>query len=353
MKQSSSGRLQPDSRTVYLDYLRVFSSIAVIVAHVAAQNWGYASVNGYAWHFFNAFNCSSFWSNGSFVMISGILFLGREISIKKLYSKYILRMLVSFFTWSLIYAAFIQADFDTRVRVFLRGYYHMWFVLMMIGLYICLPLLKEVASGKRCAYYLLLSVLFSSVIPELLLLLKHFGNDSLVLFADMATADLDKMQMSLVLGYGGYFILGYCIHRFEMSRKQRVYVYALGLLGVLSAILLNAAVSIKTQTTCGDYSGHQSVHMLLAGVAVLVFFKYRAYPYARWNALVRSISRYSYGAFLSHVLVMEFLNERFGLNTFSFHPLVSVLLISALVTGLSYLISALLHCIPVVKRYCV
>ncbi|MBQ7581070.1 MAG: hypothetical protein IJU39_07175 [Clostridia bacterium] len=47
------------------------------------------------------------------------------------------------------------------------------------------------------------------------------------------------------------------------------------------------------------------------------------------------------------------MDKKFGLNTMSFHPVLSVLCISAIVFVVSYAISAVLNNIPFLKKYIV
>ncbi|SFO21753.1 Acyltransferase family protein [Pseudobutyrivibrio sp. UC1225] len=91
-------------RKVYCDYLRFFAVFAVCVLHVSAFNWACTDVNSLEWQVFNFYESIVRWGVPIFLMISGTLFLNREISIKKLFSKYIFRMVVAFVFWSLFYA---------------------------------------------------------------------------------------------------------------------------------------------------------------------------------------------------------------------------------------------------------
>ena len=89
-------------RTVYFDYLRVAATFAVMILHISAQNWYTTDVNGIEWKIFNFFNSMVRWAVPVFVMISGSLFLKKDVSIKKIYTKYILRMVISYITWNFI-----------------------------------------------------------------------------------------------------------------------------------------------------------------------------------------------------------------------------------------------------------
>ena len=134
-------------RKTYCDYLRLIATFAAVVLHVAASNWYSTDVNGLEWQSFNFYDSVVRWGVPIFVMISGSLFLSREISIRKIYSKYILRMVIAFLTWSIFYALMTPEYFEngmlygikTHIDAMVSGHYHMWFVLMIIGIYMCIP----------------------------------------------------------------------------------------------------------------------------------------------------------------------------------------------------------------------
>ncbi|MCM1143578.1 MAG: acyltransferase family protein [Lachnoclostridium sp.] len=98
--------LKSTDRTVYFDYLRVFAAFAMMIVHISAQNWYVADVNSFEWQMFNFFDSIVRWGVPVFVMISGSLFLSRDIPQKKIFSKYVLRMATSFMVWSFIYTLF-------------------------------------------------------------------------------------------------------------------------------------------------------------------------------------------------------------------------------------------------------
>ena len=130
------------TRIVYFDYLRLFAMFAVMVLHVAAQNWYLTPVDTFEWQTFNVFDSLMRWGVPVFVMISGALFLGKEHQIKKIFKKNILRLVVALFFWSIIYALWqrfvtneITSSEDFLIAV-VNGHAHLWFIYMIIGLYI-------------------------------------------------------------------------------------------------------------------------------------------------------------------------------------------------------------------------
>ncbi len=89
MRSKSVYAEKPEKRIVYIDYLRVVAILGVIMLHVSAQNWYNIDVSSFAWQTFNFFDAISRYGVSIFVMISGALFLGKDISIKTICKKYI------------------------------------------------------------------------------------------------------------------------------------------------------------------------------------------------------------------------------------------------------------------------
>lgn len=343
-------------RTVYFDYLRVFAAFAVIIIHTAAQNWYSVDVNSFEWQVLNFYDAIVRWGVPVFVMISGSLFLGKEIPLKKIYAKYILRMAISFIVWSVVYTVFHRRDIVNSLLAIISGQwnYHMWFVLMIIGIYMCIPIIKPIVeTNVKIKYYLLLSFVFAFVVPEVTVLTNDFGNELIVKFVNTINNDVNTMRMHLVLGYAGYFVLGYYINKTDLNKRLRMIIYALGILGFIFTIVTSLIVSLQTQAACATYYGEFTINVLCESVAVFTWFKYRKYNLHKLNLFIRKLSKYSFGAYLVHLLVLEQLYVRFGLNALSYNPVFAVIYIGVLVFVISFALSAILNRIPVVKKYVV
>lgn len=341
-------------RTVYFDYLRVFAAFAIMIIHISAQNWYTTDVNSFEWQVFNFFDSIARWGVPIFVMISGSLFLGREISLRKMYSKYIFRMAISFLVWAVIYAIFTTGNIVDRLLVAIQGKYHMWFILMIIGIYMCIPFIKPIVeTDVKVKYYLILAFVFAFVVPEVTTLINDFGNGLIIKSAGAITGDVNKMNMHIVLGYASYFVLGYYINKTNLSKRQRIIIYVLGILGFTFTVVVDLIVAIKTQVYCDHYYGYFSVNVLFEAIAVFTWFKYRKYNWDRLNSFIQKLAKYSFGAYLIHVLVIKLLKKHFGLNTLSLNAAFAVICIGILVFAISFIISAILNKIPVVRKYMV
>ncbi|MBE6801516.1 MAG: hypothetical protein E7530_01360 [Ruminococcaceae bacterium] len=351
-------------RQYHLDYLRVFASIAIILLHVTAQNLPYVELAGTEWNIYNICNSASRWGVPVFVMMSGALFLPREIPTKMLYKKYISRMAIAYVVWSAFYAIVdpignlvfkegYQISFVEIIGNFISGAVHLWFLPMIIGLYMCIPLIKQLTkSDNLIKYFLVLSFVFCFIRTQTELVSTSLlsGNVALI-FANVNTL-FKNSHMDLVFGFTSYFILGFYINKTEINKKKRPLIYILGVLGLILTILLNLMASKNAGKSTETFYSANSINVLLMSTAIFVWFKYNVKGNDKFNKIIIKLSKYSFGAFLVHIFILKVLHA-FGIQTTSFHPILSVPSITIFTTVVSYLISLILNKIPVIKKYIV
>lgn len=352
-------------RKVYCDYLRLVATFAVVFIHVAASNWSNVDVNGIQWQVFNIYDSLVRWGVPIFVMISGALFLNRDVPIKNIYSKYVLRMVIAFVSWSLFYAILTTDTFQhgliyslkSHIGTLVTGHYHMWFVLMIIGLYMCIPFMKKIVSDETVMkYFLKLSFIFAFLIPWVLKIVNDFVGSNNSMIQKMVTtidSNLMNMGLSMVLGYSFYFILGYYLDRIEIKKDVRVMIYVAGILGFIFTVVADAGLSIKTQVANSNYYGNFEVNVLLEVIAVHTLFKYHTFQNEKVNQFVVVLSKFGFGAYLIHTFIIESMAAILHFDTLSMNAWISVPLISIIVFGVSMGVSAVLNHIPVIKKYCV
>lgn len=339
-----------EQRINFLDYLRVFAIFFIIMIHVSAQNWYREDidVSSFAWQTFNFYDCISRWSVPVFVMISGALFLNKDIIISQIYRKNILRLAISFLVWSAFYC--LLENRSLSLQNILNGKYHMWFIFMIIGLYMLSPIIREIVKNKKVMkYFLLLAFIFTFFIPFVNQIIHDFFKETGTI--SIINKKIQEMSMNLVLGYTGYFILGYYLNLVTLTKKKTAIIYLGGILGLLLTVALQIILVLKTQQRTQNYYGCLTFNVLLSACAVFIWFK-NSYFFSQSNAIIQKLSKYTFGVYLVHVFILNLL-ENFGLNTMSFNPILSVLLITILVYFLSVCVVAILHCIPVLRKYIV
>lgn len=346
------------NRVVYFDYLRIIAAISVVFLHVSAQKWYSTDVNTQAWFVMNAYNGLQRWNVPVFVMISGALVLGKEISLKQLYSKKIIRMIIVFIFWSLLYACWdLFSNNDYNIKHFIRevvfGHYHLWFMYMLVGLYMIVPLLSIIVKNKRLTkYFLVLALVFAFTLPGLNDIMEQIVPN----LSEALTTVLSKMQLNFVLGFSGYFVLGYFLYRTPISRKTEFILYILGLLGVIFTIGATIGLSnwLNLPMTC--FLSNLTLNTFIVSVAVFTFFKQhlnKPVNSQKTQNLIMFISKCTFGVYLIHPFFIEALNKFANINTLSFNPILSIPVISLVVFLASLMVSVLFNKIPVINKWIV
>lgn len=339
-------------RIAYLDHLRVVAIFAVIVIHVAAQNWYSQDVNTDAWKVFHFYDSISRWAVPVFVMISGALMLEKDISLKKLYTEKIPHFLIVFLFWSLIYALISGGSFKTVLINVIRGKSHLWFIYLIVGLYICIPIMKKIVEDQRIAvYFLAASLVLSFMIPFFLQIMMDFGGETSKTWAKALTDVYRDMNITITGGYAAYYVAGCYLNRTKISRPFRMAIYAMGILGTILTFFLTLHISIKQGAPVASYYEYLNLNIYMQSAAVFVWFKYNAPSAEKINVLAGKLGACSFGIYVVHLMVLEALEKRLGLSTVSFEPVLAVPVISAVVFVISSVISAVIRKIPLLKTY--
>ena len=312
---------------------------------------------------FNLYDGVVRWGVPVFTMISGALFLSpdRKITVKALYVKSILRIVAAFLVWSVFYAvvAYLQNGRLTGAigQVF-TGHYHQWFLFMLVGLYIIVPLLRRITvSREATSYFLAVAFFFSFVIPLALLTLQCADRllDTPISLHDYAKNIYDKVHFHFAVGYSFYFVLGYYLHTAVIQKKTERAIYLLGILGFAATVILTKAASDYNGSPVEAFYGNFTCNVLLESIAMFIFAKQRMHRIIRTDkarALVKTLAKYSFGVYLVHPFFLETLS-RLGWETTSFFPPISIPTIALSVFALSLCTSALLNRIPILNKYIV
>lgn len=349
-------------RTYYLDYLRIFATFAVIVIHVCAQNWYSVTPDSEYFNMFNIFNSAVRWCVPVFVMISGALFLDNDKPLKTstIYSKYILRLVIAFLFWSAIYAWYtcsITKTYDNYFYLFIEGSFYMWYLIMIIGLYILIPLLREITKSKKATeYFIVIGTIFTIIIPRIMSFLNILKIEKIAKLQTSVQAILNDMNFHFTLGYVLYFVLGYYLAKYGMPKLMRYFSYFLGPLSYIATVILTAKNTDRIGKASEYFLDYMSINVFLMSIFVFVFAKYvlsKLTPKKTMSKFILALSKYSFGVYLVHILVLNILRDKFHFTTLSFPPEITVPVIALLIIIVSYIISAIINHIPLLKKYIV
>lgn len=326
--------------------------------HVPGVWFTSCEINSTQWYISVAFDSMTRWAVPMFVMISGALFLNKEISVKTLYSKYILRIATAFAGWSLLYAIITDptANIKGMIVNVLYGHYHMWFCYMIIGLYISLPILRKIAESESVMkYFLGVTVVITFLLPQLIDITGILpGSGQLI--GEIFDTVLRKFKIGIIGSFAGYFVAGYYLSKKDISMKWRKLIYILGAITLVVTAAGTVLVSRLQGNPSEMFFESATVHIAILSVSIFVFGKYEISKLRVVEKVGRhmaNLSKYSFGSYLVHALILNVAWRVILVEATEISALWGIPAISVAVFVVSMGISAVLNQIPVVKRYIV
>lgn len=327
------------TREVWVDWMRVIACFMVMVVHcvepfyIGNEGALILSVTDAWWVAF--FNSVVRMCVPLFIIASSYLQFPLHYSTRDFFRKRFIRVCIPFAVWSLIYALLYGHPVDNLWGLLLNFNYtagHLWFVYMLIGLYLLMPLLSPWAQqvSKRELQLYLGICFFTSWFPllrdwlssaPLAITLGPTGIPRQALYPLWGEAGWNGYGLFYYFsGFIGYLLLGLYFRRFvSVSAWRQTLCMALpcwlgGIAIVMGGFLrrvfklaagvypveggLNEQFYWET-TWCNDTAG---VALMTVG-SVLLFRKLTASGWC-YRHLLMPISKASYGMYLSHLMVL-------------------------------------------------
>jgi surface polysaccharide O-acyltransferase-like enzyme len=345
---------QSQTRQYYLDILRIVAIIAVMFIHVGAAHWYTKPVFEYNWFVFNMYINLTYFAVPIFVMVSGALWMSRpSVNYEKLYKVNMLRIVTAFIFWStvytLIHSVIVPALNSGNISIkdaifnFIAGRYHLWYVYMIIGIYLIIPILRKIAENETLLkYFTILSFVTAFFVPAL---------QTLPVF-DKTIPVTEDMNMYIGRGYVFYFLSGYFLSKYDLNKIVR---FALYLAGVISVVML-ITFSTYTSRTMGEPIKYSYFYQVFEAVRVLALFVFIKNVTARINfsenqaKIIVWLSGLSFGVYLVHdIFVWSIDNYIIAYN--ALNPLLSVPLFSLIIFVLSLFTTWIISKIPILHKY--
>lgn len=324
-------------RKEYLDFLRIIGSFAVIIIHVSSQYLSAVEVGSYEWRAFRSWFMAANWAVPVFCMISGSLFLSREIPFKTMLTKYIFRIAIAFVGWSAIYAVVFERanGIGTMIGSFVRGYSHLWYLYMLAGLYLITPILYRIASDeKMLKLFIVLGIIFSVCLPEAISVITMISERS----GKYLSGAYTSIGMQTVAGYAMYYMLGYYLSRVEINSDKIIIIFGVMILSFLIPIMMLLITGKELNFLTGNFSLGDYLRSSSIFLISRLFFDKRQ---VKCQKMLFKLGECSFGVYLIHQMIITILNRWFAINTLSFNAAVSVPLIGIIVFLVAYLLTTI------------
>jgi len=336
----------------WLDSLRALAIVGVIIIHITTPvvKMSYGT-NMLYWWIGNIIDSAVRFAVPVFLMLSGATMLDKSYNIGKFYKKRIIRVLVPFLFWMIVYWIFrwysLPAQLkpygfahitDWAVNLFLTVGVskHFWYIYMILFLYLFVPL-----------FALFVRNMSSSMILFLLgawVLLCYISNS---LPINMYTWSGD--YFSKIYGYflySGYMFLGFFIYKYTyVSRNIRLTCGILFFITILISGFVTYFDSQKDGKLNTAVYSYLNPNSMIQSFVIFLWLKNIIIRNKIMQHVQKIISNYSYGIYLVHILVIDVLFQHKILWTMA-HPLLSLPLLFFLTLTASFFIIYILRKIP-------
>lgn len=337
-------------RLLFLDWLRILATIAVVTIHISA---GVVTANLFnhqtSWLAGNLFESISRWAVPMFVMVSGALLLNdqRVYTYREFLTKRVSKVLIPLIGWSIIYYSYFvyQGYYGFSIIDFTKLFstngisIHFWFIYMILGLYLITPLLKILVqnAAKKDIEYFILLWFYVSVIAKLMRFLFDFSFN---------------VELYFATNYVGYFILGYYLLKYEITLIWRKVIYSSAIIGLLATFFLTYMSTIKSGGVLQEFwYEYHSPNVLLVTVGLFVAFRYSPIKNDKKLPYIPSIiNNTSFGIYLVHMLVINIVSTKFSFIWFNFHPAFSIPYKVSIVIIISAFIVLIMRRIPYINK---
>ena len=307
---------------IWIDYLRCISTIAVIIIHVSAVGVMTLSVKTSGWLIANFYDSLSRFCVPIFFMISGALLLNKDYELKNFLRKRTIRIIPPLLFWSTVYFTFNnkkylfrEFEFTTFLQKITRSFlygseYHLHFVYILLGFYLSVPILRQWIKKSSTTYIVyFLSIWFFSILYRI---------PSIVTY-------LPKINISNFSGYLGYMVLGYFL--FKENFKHKFIYILLFVISVGITFIGTYYISLTKGYFIELFYDYLSINVIVASSCLFLFCKNMNISFRGIDVVVSVISKYSFGIYLVHALVLKLL-DLLGVKIFIMNPILSIPMIS-------------------------
>jgi surface polysaccharide O-acyltransferase-like enzyme len=285
-----------------------------------------------------------------FVMITGALLLHREYELTNFLKRRLSRVIWPFLFWSLVYVGYswynediaFTGDAWANTKVVLHqlkygAFYHLWYVYMLIGLYLLIPVISRFvrnATQKEILYFLLLWFVVTS-----------FSQPYLSRFQP-------QVDVRYFTGYIGYLVLGHYLAYLPLPQKNLKPILVLVFFLFLAGITVGSYL-ISTYTNALSTIMYEPLGPFIILYSAGMFLLARVTIFKLPTSLIKIrdlIGGLSLGIYLCHALFLTLLDS-WGVSYRLCTPVLSIPITALVCFCLSFLLTYILSKIPVAGKY--
>lgn len=338
-----------EKRIDYITVLSVISALSVVGLHTNGVFWQFSTKH--YWLTANILECLFYYAVPIFFMITGITLIdfNKRYSLKEYFLKRLHRVVIPFIFWSLMGMVYDLCRFPehldkVNIWYIINGITStsfigiFWFFIPLFGIYMSIPLFSAVPEKHRIPIFKYLIGISFVVIYLIPLLIKAFGLPI-------------KYGLSVPVGSSCliYVLLGYVLSRTELTKKQKLLIYAVTAIGFLVHWGGTYFLSMHAGHIVRTFKGYQNVPCILYSTGVFILLKdlspgIMSFPWLK--KLINFLSKYTFAIYLIQFFFLRLFVDILHVNKYSMtYRLGGIILI----TGLAVCVTWIIRKIPLGK----
>ncbi len=343
--------MQEKKKLIYLEALRIIAIFCVLFNHSGESAYFYFTLSEEPLVQIISIIASSFCKIGVplFFMISGVLLLNKEESLKDLYLKRVLKFVIILFVFCSLYYIYqcslgtYEFELKEMIHRITTGqiFVSYWFLYSYIAFLMMLPILRKMAkamSGSDFVYLYVVYVVANSIFG----VLARTFIGQIAMNVPMAT----DLIMYPLLGY-------YLAYRFPEEHRTKKSIWCFAGLGILG-LLLNLGVTMYDHHLFLDWNeGGLLLFIIMPATATFYLVKYffdkvKLAPFA--EKIIVFLGSGTFGMYVLEPYIKPFFGPYVQMALSFLSGIVLNLAYIVVITLLGCVISALLKKIPVIGK---
>ncbi|MCR5746375.1 MAG: acyltransferase family protein [Lachnospiraceae bacterium] len=284
-------------------------------------------------------------------------------NINDLIYRYIKRILIIYIVWVILYAVLYTILDHENFQYFILRLFkqpdHLWYLLMLIGLYLIYPIFNLIAQNRDMTRYMILLLLaFGSLntVSGVTGFFDEIASESYFYSLwDHFLGNLGTINVAFVPGYAALFLLGHYIHEYGLGSWHKIIVYS-SIPALLLSGLLTVWISILTQSGVYSFMLEANPLVFLASAGIFAFFRgedsepLKTEPTTAISKCMVWIAGNTFGIYLIHFAIREIMAKGFNFDVASYPAFLSVPINSLLIFAISLVLTAALKMIPGINK---
>lgn len=268
------------------EYMRIFAALSVILLHISSSVMTtFKPVVDWQWWIGNIIASATHWAVPVFIMISGALHIGKEVSIKhffvKKFQRVALPLFVSIACFAIIYHYFrkdpLTFEFVIKRVIYDQPYEHLYFLFILLFLFLLTPFFNMVLKMSAKSFFILFVCS---------LIITLFWNPGRFIF-------------TFWLPFVSYYLAGYLLFKYSQFPKVLLTI------ALMSSFLITivGTATFTTQLIANQngfyFFDYQSPTTIILSFCLYLLFLARGKKESL-SKKIKTLASATYGVFLIH-----------------------------------------------------